>query len=84
MYRDQPYDHYFQAVETIMSSLEGRPHWGKLHFQRAETLAPRYPRWGEFQAVRARMDPEGRFANPYTDRVLGPVTGATPITGPTP
>ena len=23
----------------------GRPHWGKLHFQTAETLAPRYPEW---------------------------------------
>lgn len=76
MYRGQPYDHYFQGVETIMSSLEGRPHWGKLHFQRAETLAPRYPRWDEFQEVRARMDPEGRFLNAYTERVLGPVDGS--------
>lgn len=77
MYRGVPYDQYFQAVETIMGSVEGRPHWGKLHFQSAETLAPRYPRWDDFQAVRARMDPEGRFRNPYTDRVLGPLPGAT-------
>ena len=27
----------------------GRPHWGKRHFQTAATLAPRYPRWAEFQ-----------------------------------
>jgi len=27
--------------------------------------------------VRARLDPEGRFANPYLDRVLGPV-GTSP------
>ncbi len=78
MYRGVPYDQYFQGVEAIMSGLEGRPHWGKLHFQSAETLAPRYPRWDEFQAVRARMDPEGRFRNPYTDRVLGRPGGATP------
>ena len=26
----------------------------------------------DFQRVRARLDPEGRFANPYLDRVLGP------------
>lgn len=75
MYRGVPYDQYFQGVEAIMADHEGRPHWGKLHFQRAETLAPRYPRWDEFQAVRARMDPEGRFSNPYTDRVLGPIPG---------
>ena len=71
VYRGTPYDAYFSGVERIMDSYGGRPHWGKLHFQRAETLAPRYPRWNEFQQVRARLDPEGRFANPYLDRVLG-------------
>ena len=54
-----------------MDDYGGRPHWGKLHFQTAETLAPRYPDWDRFQAVRARLDPEGRFANAYTRRVLG-------------
>jgi L-gulono-1,4-lactone dehydrogenase len=75
VYRGTPYDAYFTGVERIMDSYGGRPHWGKLHFQRAETLAPRYPRWDDFQRVRARLDPEGRFTNPYLDRVLGPVTG---------
>jgi L-gulono-1,4-lactone dehydrogenase len=68
------YDQYFTGVETIMDDYGGRPHWGKLHYQRAATLAPRYPRWDDFQAMRRRLDPEGRFANPYLDRVLGPVT----------
>jgi L-gulonolactone oxidase len=72
VYRGTPYDTYFTGVERIMDSYGGRPHWGKLHFQRADTLAPRYPRWADFQRVRARLDPEGRFANPYLDRVLGP------------
>jgi L-gulonolactone oxidase len=67
------YDQYFTGVEAIMNDYEGRPHWGKLHYQTAETLAPRYPRWDEFQAVRQRLDPDGRFTNPYLDRVLGPV-----------
>ncbi len=71
MFRGEPYDQYFQGVEKIMGDHEGRPHWGKLHFQSAETLAPRYPRWGEFTALRDRLDPEGRFRNPYLDRVLG-------------
>ncbi len=66
-----PHDQYFTGVEAIMDEHDGRPHWGKLHYQRAATLAPRYPRWDDFQAVRARLDPAGRFANPYTDRVLG-------------
>ena len=74
VYWGTPYDQYFQGVEAIMDDYGGRPHWGKMHFQTAATLAPRYPRWDAFQAVRAKLDPEGRFANPYLDRVLGPVS----------
>lgn len=73
MYRGVQHHQYFSAVEDIMDGVGGRPHWGKLHFQTAETLAPRYPAWDEAQAVRRRLDPEGTFANTYTDRVLGPV-----------
>ncbi len=75
VYRRTPYREYFAAVEAAMVDLGGRPHWGKLHTRTAADLAPAYPRWDEFQAVRARLDPEGRFANTYTDRVLGPVRG---------
>jgi L-gulonolactone oxidase len=75
VYKGTPYDAYFSGVEAIMDDYDGRPHWGKLHYQRAATLAPRYPRWEAFQQVRARVDPEGRFANPYLDRVLGPPAG---------
>ncbi len=67
------YAQYFQGVERIMDAYDGRPHWGKLHFKTAETLAPLYPRWDEFHAVRRRLDPEGRFANSYTERVLDPI-----------
>ncbi len=73
MYEGMPYEPYFRAVGEIMDELGGRPHWGKRHFQTAATLRPRYPDWDRFQAVRARLDPHGRFANDYTDRVLGPV-----------
>ncbi len=73
VYQGTAYDAYFQGVERIMDSYGGRPHWGKMHFQRAETLAERYPRWDDFQVVRRRLDPEGRFTNQYLERVLGPV-----------
>jgi FAD-linked oxidoreductase len=69
----RPFEQYFRGVEVIMDELDGRPHWGKMHYQRAATLAPRYPEWERFQAVRAKLDPEGRFRNAYLDRVLGPV-----------
>jgi L-gulonolactone oxidase len=74
MFRGMEWDPYFRAVESLMDSLDGRPHWGKRHFQTAATLSARYPDWERFQAVRARLDPDGRFANRYTDRVLGRVT----------
>jgi FAD-linked oxidoreductase len=74
VYRGTPYDAYFQGVEQIMDSYGGRPHWGKMHFQDHAVLAGRYPRWDDFQAVRRRLDPDGRFTNPYLQRVLGPLT----------
>jgi len=64
---------YFRAVEEVMDSYGGRPHWGKRHFQSAATLAPRYPRWDRFQELRRRLDPDGIFTNDYVERVLGPV-----------
>ena len=64
---------YFRGVEAIMNDYEGRPHWGKQNFQTAEVLSQRYPKFAEFQRVRAELDPEGIFANEYSDRVLGPV-----------
>lgn len=74
VYQHTHYQQYFEAVEDIMDDYAGRPHWAKLHFQTAETLATRYPEWDAFHKTRARLDPEGRFSNPYLDRVLGPIT----------
>jgi len=73
MFERMAYEPYFRAVEAIMDELGGRPHWGKRHHQTAATLRPRYPDWDRFQAVRARLDPHGLFANAWTERVLGPV-----------
>ncbi len=71
MYSGMDWYPYFRAVESIMDSYGGRPHWGKRHFQSGATLAPRYPEWDRFQAVRSKLDPAGVFSNEYTDRVLG-------------
>ena len=69
--RGMPWEAFFRDVHAICDPLGARPHWGKRHFHTAETLAPRYPEWERFQAVRRRMDPDGRFANAYVRRVLG-------------
>ena len=73
MYRSMAWAPYFRAVAAIMDELGGRPHWGKRHFHTAATLRSLYPDWDRFQAVRARLDPEGRFVNAWADRVLGPL-----------
>jgi L-gulonolactone oxidase len=70
------FEPYFRAVEKLMDGFGGRPHWGKRHFQTAATLCDRYPEWDRFAAVRARLDPAGRFANAHVERVLGPVGAA--------
>jgi FAD-linked oxidoreductase len=81
VYKGDPFDEYFRGVERIMDDYDGRPHWGKLHFQTAETLAPRYSRWDEFQRVRAILDPGGVFTNAYVARVLGPVARPVAVAG---
>jgi L-gulonolactone oxidase len=70
-YRGMEFETYFRGVEAIMDGFGGRPHWGKRHYQSAETLRPRYPEWDRFAAVRDRVDPDRLFQNAYTRRVLG-------------
>ncbi|MEU2924089.1 D-arabinono-1,4-lactone oxidase [Streptomyces sp. NPDC007251] len=71
MFRGTPYQAYFTAAERIFTAHEGRPHWGKVHTRDAEYLARVYPRFGEFTALRDRLDPERLFHNAYLRRVLG-------------
>ena len=71
IYKGMDFVPYFRAVEAVMNSYQGRPHWGKLHFQDAESLAPRYPKWQQFQVVRDRFDPKRVFTNSYLETVLG-------------
>ena len=67
----------FREIERLMGGYGGRPHWGKRSFLSARELRARYPRWDEFAAARAELDPEGRFENPWARRVLGPVRRVT-------
>jgi FAD-linked oxidoreductase len=66
-----PYREYFDLFESIAGAAGGRPHWGKMHSLDAETLRARYPRFDDFTELRAKVDPDGKFLNPYLRRVLG-------------
>lgn len=70
-YHRMPHGEYVAAFEQIAAAVGGRPHWGKLHSRSAAQLAALYPRFADFAATRERLDPERRFANAYTARVLG-------------
>ena len=62
---------YFSLMEQVMRAHGGRPHWGKVHTRQADGLAPLYPRFDEFLAMRERLDPDRVFSNGYLRRVLG-------------
>jgi len=72
-FQGMEYEPYFREVEAIMLAHAGRPHWGKIHFRDHRSLREVYPAWARFGAVRARLDPHGRFRNAYLDRVLGEI-----------
>jgi FAD-linked oxidoreductase len=71
VFHSAPHEEYFRAVEEVLTALGGRPHWGKLHTRDAAYLEGVYPRFGDFLALRDRMDPDRRFANAYTTRIFG-------------
>lgn len=60
----------FGACEAIFRSYEGRPHWGKRHARTAAELEAVYPKYGEFLAVRRRLDPTNKFLNPYLGAIF--------------
>lgn len=70
-YVGMPYEPYFQAFEKVAAELGGRPHWGKLHYRDAASLATAYPRFADFQAMRDRLDPNRVFTSPHLTHVLG-------------
>lgn len=71
IYRPTPNPAYFEGVEDIMTRLDGRPHWGKLHTRDAAYLGKVYPRFADFLALRDRLDPRRLFTNDHLDLVLG-------------
>jgi FAD/FMN-containing dehydrogenase len=72
---DLPYRDFFADVEALGRNHGARPHWGKVHGWTAAELPASYPRWHDFAALRAALDPEGRLLNGHLRRVLGEPAG---------
>ena len=58
-------------MEEALLPLGARPHWGKVFAAGATDLAPLYPRFEDFRALRDRVDPDRVFGNAFLDRVVG-------------
>ena len=59
-------------MEAALAPLQPRPHWGKLFTLEQAELQGLYPRFGDFQDLARRMDPERKFVNSFLSRkVLG-------------
>ena len=62
-HRDDDYHGFLTAVHDVLEPFEPRPHWGKLHYFDRASLRQRLPRFGDFVALRDRLDPGGTFLN---------------------
>ncbi|MER8798261.1 MULTISPECIES: D-arabinono-1,4-lactone oxidase [unclassified Mesorhizobium] len=67
----EDYWDFIRDCETIFSSANGRPHWGKLHSLGRPEIEGLYPRYRDFVSQRARFDPDGRFLNDYLRERFG-------------
>ena len=70
-YAKQKYQKLFDGCEAIFRSYGGRPHWGKLHSFTAKDFETLYDRWDDFREMRERLDPDGKFLNPYLKTIFG-------------
>lgn len=67
----ESYDYLVQIGARICQAHGGRPHWGKMHPLAAPALAPLYPRWRDFLALRQSFDPQGRMLNAHLRSLFG-------------
>jgi FAD/FMN-containing dehydrogenase len=54
---------FLRQVHDVLLPFQPRPHFGKVHQFSAGTLAAALPRFGDFQATRRRLDPDGVLLN---------------------
>ena len=69
------FEEYFAAAEEYMRTIQASPHLGKwcaswTHNELSRVHGERFER---FKRLRREHDPQGRFSNAFTERMLGPV-----------
>jgi xylitol oxidase len=56
------------AIEAALAPFDARPHWGKVFSTPPDVVRGLYPRYDEFDDLRRRYDPAGKFRNEFMDR----------------
>lgn len=56
-------------IQAALAAHGGLPHWGK-YFDPVHYDVRSWPRWADFQSVRLRLDPGGRFLHPKLAALL--------------
>jgi FAD-linked oxidoreductase len=70
-YSPMPWREMFAAAEPIFRANGGRPHWAKRHTLAASDVFTLYPQAERFCAVRAAVDPDGKFTNAHLAELFG-------------
>lgn len=57
-------------IEAVLEPFEARPHWGKLFTMAPERVQQYYPQMAAFRELLLAFDPDGKFRNPFVQRVI--------------
>jgi alditol oxidase len=57
-------------IEEALAPFDARPHWGKVFHASATSLARLYPKFEDFKALAAAVDPGGKFRNEFLNRTV--------------
>ena len=69
-YARMPWREAFAAIEPVLASTGGRPHWAKRHTLTSDDVLRRYPDAGRWGKVRKRVDPEAKFLNAHLRELM--------------
>ena len=69
-YFEEDFTGLFAAIEPILQTYQGRPHWGKINTFTNKQCVNAYPKWQEFIGIQKEYDPTGKFLNPYLKRLF--------------
>jgi xylitol oxidase len=59
-----------RLIEERLTGLGARPHWGKLFSTAPQVVSGMYERLPDFRRLCHELDPQGKFANAFTDRYI--------------